>query len=387
MIETGRSAELFERARRVLPAGNTRTTLYVEPAPVYAVRGEGCRVVDADGRSLIDLQNNYTALIHGHAHPAIAEAATAAIADGASFGVSTEWEIELAERLTDRIAALERVRFNNSGSEAVMMAVRGARAFTGRDAVLRFEGCYHGTSDAAIAADAPGLPAAAAADLVTVPYGDREAFDRAVAEHARRLACVVIDLMPNRAGLVPADQAFAEAVARGAREVGALVLVDEVITFRLRRGGLQQDFDIAPDLVTLGKVIGGGFPVGAFGGRAEVMDVFDPGRARHVGHGGTFNANPVTMRAGAAALDLLDAGEIDRINALGDRLRAELTGLGYRVNGSGSLLRVLDAGEREVWWKLVDAGVLTATNGLCSISTAMDDATIDELVEVFGGVR
>ena len=370
------------RARAALPGGNTRSTVFVPPDPPYAVRGEGCRVTDADGHTVIDLQANMSALVHGHGHPRVLEALTTGARELVSVGLPTESEVALAGHLVRRIAALERVRFANSGTEAVMAALRLARAYTGRPAVLRFTGCYHGAYDGVLSSPR-GVPPGLAADTVLVDYGDIAALERAVAEHGSRLACVLVDLMPNRAGLRPATPEFAAAVHAAARDAGALLVVDEVITFRLEHGGLESAYDIRPDLVTLGKAIGGGLPVGAFGGREDVMALFDPHAPDPLEHGGTFTANPPTMRAGLASLELLDAGEIARINALGDRLRAGLAALGHTVNGRGSLTRVIAGDEDALWWRLYRAGVLIGRHGLLCVSTPMDEAVIDEVLERF----
>jgi glutamate-1-semialdehyde 2,1-aminomutase len=370
------------RARAALPGGNTRSTVFVPPDPPYAVRGEGCRVTDADGHTVIDLQANMSALVHGHGHPRVLEALVAGARELVSVGLPTESEVALAAHLVDRIAAVERVRFANSGTEAVMAALRLARAFTGRPAVLRFAGCYHGAYDGVLASPR-GVPPGLTADTVLVEYGDVAALEHAVAEHGERLAAVLVDLMPNRAGLGPATPEFAAAVARAARDAGALLVVDEVITFRLEPGGLQSAYDLRPDLVTLGKAIGGGLPVGAFGGRADVMALFDPHAPDPLEHGGTFTANPPTMRAGLASLELLTAAEIARINALGDRLRAGLAALGHTVHGRGSLTRVIADDEDALWWRLYRNGLLVGRHGLLCVSTPMDDATIDEVLARF----
>jgi glutamate-1-semialdehyde 2,1-aminomutase len=384
-VDDVRSAELRGRARRCLPGGSTRTTLAIEPPAPYAARGSGCFVEDVDGRTLIDLQNNYTSLVHGHAHPAVTEAAVSALRAGASFGLPTAGEVDLAEAITSRVPAIDHIRFANSGTEAVMMALRAARAFTGRDEVLRFEGSYHGSADVVLPDPSPGLSAGIASEALTAPADDPDRALALIESHGQSLAAVLIDLMPNRAGLVPADEDFVRALCKRARDAGALVVVDEVISFRLAVEGLAFEYGIAPDLIALGKTIGGGLPIGAFGGREDVMHVFADAPGSRVAHGGTFTANPVTMAAGSAALANLDRDAVARLNALGDQLRRELRELGFRVTGSGSLLRVWpdDGDHAGLWWRLYDQGVLIAGNGLACTSTPMTDAVIGDVLTRF----
>jgi glutamate-1-semialdehyde 2,1-aminomutase len=377
---------LHERALAALPGGNTRTTVFVPPRPPYAVRGEGCELIDADGRRVLDLLNNYTALVHGHARSEIVEAAVDAVRGGSCFGLPTEREIELAERLQVRIPSAERWRFTNSGSEAVMMAIRLARAATGRSAVLRFQGAYHGSYDAAMQTPTRGVPASVEGEVVTVEFGDADGLEAAFAEHGSRLACVLFDAMPNRAGLRPAAPGFAQALREQTRRHGALLVQDEVITLRLSFGGLQEHYGIEPDITTVGKVIGGGFPIGGVGGREELMALFDPRLPDPVMHPGTFSANPVSMRAGTVALDLLTAEEIARINALGDRLREGLVQRGWDVSGQGSLSKVHAEDQDALWWSLYAEGVLIAAKGLMAISTAMDETSIERALAAFDRV-
>ncbi len=377
------SDALYERALRRLPGGNSRSTLFVPPHPPYARRGEGWRLVDVDGHELVNLHNNYTALIHGHAFAPALQAASAALADGSAFGLPTAAEVELAEHLCERMPWAQRWRFANSGTEAVMMAVRAARAATGRDGVLRFAGCYHGSWDAVLEPGERGVPAAVAGDVLTLPLGDERALRVALAEHGERLACVLLDLMPNRAGLRPLAPAFAELVRAETARRGIALILDEVITFRLAPGGLQQAYGIAGDLVTLGKVIGGGLPMGALGGRAELMDVFDPRRPDAVPHAGTFSANPVSLGAGLATLRAFDVNALAHVDALGERLRAGLRACGHAVTGRGSLAKLAAADPVALWWRLYDAGVLIAPGGLMCVSTPMDEAVIDRALAAF----
>lgn len=372
------TADLYARASRVMPGGNTRSTLFVAPHPPYAVAGERARVTDSNGHRTIDCNNNYTALIHGHADPEILAAATRAAAGGTAFGLPTASEVEMAETLSQR-TGLPRWRFCNSGTEAVMMMVRGARAHTRRDLVVRFAGSYHGTYDGVVATDAPGVPQSAAEASIELPQNDVDALADAMARHGDRVAVILLDLMPNRAGLRPVSQDFAAAAQRLARHHGALLAVDEVISFRLGEGGLHRDYGLVPDLVSLGKIIGGGFPVGAVGGRADVLDAFSPLGCGPVTWGGTFSANPVTMAAGLVALQRFSGSVIDDLNARGDGLRRRLSDAGVRVHGRGSLLRLHVEDATATWWRLYEAGVLAGTNGLLALSTVMTDEDVDHI--------
>jgi glutamate-1-semialdehyde 2,1-aminomutase len=378
---------LYERAVRRLPGASTRSTLFVPPHPPYAARGEGWRLFDVDGHELIDLHANNSSLVHGHAYGPVVRAASTALADGSAFGLPTAAEVELAERLAERLPWAERWRFASCGSEAVMMAVRVARAATGRDGLLRFERCYHGSWDAVVQFGARGVPSDAQRDVLTLPLGEERAFLAALDEHGEHLACVLLDLMPNRAGLRPAEPAFAALVRAQTSRRGIPLILDEVITVRAAVGGMQQTYGIEGDLVVLGKLIGGGLPIGALGGRAELMDVFDPRRHGAVAQSGTFTANPVSMSAGGAALDALDAAAIARIDALGEQLRAGLNALGYTVTGRGSLLRVHVPDQVELWWRLYREGVLIAASGLACISTPMDEAVVERTLAAFECVK
>jgi glutamate-1-semialdehyde 2,1-aminomutase len=416
------SGTLYDRALASLPGGNSRTTVFMKPYPIYAARGEGCRVWDVDGNQYIDCINNFTSLIHGHAHPSLIEAATRQLALGSAFGLPTESEIDLAELLASRLPSVDQVRFTNSGTEAVMMALKAARAFTGRPKIAKCEGAYHGTYDyAEVSLDpapeawgrnapvsvayARGTPDNVLADVVTIPFNDVEAAVSLIREHGRELACVLVDPMPNRAGLAPADKAYLQGLRHITREIGALLIFDEVITFRLGYGGAQGVWDIDPDLTTLGKIMGGGFPVGAVGGHKEFMAVFDPRSGKPaLPHGGTFSANPVTMRAGLAAMELLDEAAFVRLDAIGAAVRSGIdqafrhAGVPGGTVGLGSLLKVhftdrpirdyrsAYPAEQEVRRQaifnrgLLNRGVLAAGYGLMALSTPMTDADIDIIV-------
>lgn len=426
MTQQQNSAALFERALRVMPGGNTRTTVYRSPHPIYARSGRGSRIVDVDSNERIDFLNNYTTLIHGHAHPAIVRAVADQLARGTCFGLPTESEIALAELLCARVPSLEHVRFTNSGSEAVMMAIKAARAFTGRPKIAKCEGSYHGAYDfAEISTDPPlddsreptsvamaeGTPRSVLQDVVVLGFNDQDAMERVLAPHARDLAAVVVDPFPNRMGIA-AEPSFLAALRDFTRRHGALLLFDEVISFRSGYHGAQGEVGITPDLTCIGKIIGGGFPVGAVGGRSDVMAVFDPrgGRPR-VPHGGTFNANPMTMTAGLAAMELLTPAEFKRLGALGERVRRVLNEafraarVPGQVTGIGSLFKIhltarplrdfrdtrLQPAERERHDRLLgflERGFLLGSNGAGNLSTVMTDADIDSLAgAVSDGLR
>ncbi|NLT04808.1 MAG: aminotransferase class III-fold pyridoxal phosphate-dependent enzyme, partial [Solirubrobacterales bacterium] len=361
----------------------------------YAVRGEGALVWDDTGRELIDLNANFTTLIHGHAQPEIVAAATAALERGSSFGLPNEAELDHAERLLARLPHADRVRYANSGTEAVMTALRVARAHTGRSRTILVRSAYHGTSDAVLAAGDRrswrGLPESVRAETTLLPLNDVDALREAIAREGSRTAAVLVDLMANRSGLIPATREFAHALADLCAEWGILLVADEVISFRLAHAGRASDYGLAPDLTVLGKLIGGGLPVGAIAGRAEVMAELDPQRPDGLEHGGTFSGNPVTMAAGSVALDLFDRAAVDRLNGLGRRfadvLRPRVEAAGWELRGDGSLWRpwpLSPDGESPgalqlaVWWASYERGVLLNPTGLIALTTPLDEPLVDD---------
>ncbi|MGH9172927.1 MAG: aspartate aminotransferase family protein, partial [Vicinamibacterales bacterium] len=412
------AAKLYERARQVLPGGNTRTTVYQSPYPPYAARGLGAVIVDADGQERYDFLNNYTSLIHGHADPDINAAVIEQLQYGAAFAMPTKHEVALAELLVERVPSLERVRFTNSGSEAVMMAVKAARAYTGRPKIAKFEGCYHGSydfvevslasnesnwgdGDPISTAYSYGTPQAVLDDVVVLRFNDAEMAERRITQHKHELAAVLIDPMPMRAGLVPAEATFLQTLRQLCDAYGIVLIFDEVIALRTAYGGTQSILGVTPDLTTMAKIIGGGFPVGGFGGSAEVMSVFDPSQGSpRAPHGGTFNANPITMVAGLVAMQKLMPEEFDRLDRLGALLREGLAEAmdGARVPGQvtglGSLAQIhlhdrpvrdyrdsLPTDEEAARIKQIHRGMLArgifATPGLmASLSTPMDEPEI-----------
>jgi glutamate-1-semialdehyde 2,1-aminomutase len=394
------SARLFERMARVMPAGSTRTTTFYPPFPIAIERGEGSRVWDVDGNEYIDLLSNYTSLVHGHAAPAIVAAVERAMRSGSAHPAPLAVQAELAERICARVPAVEKVRFTNSGTEAVMVAVRAARAITGRDHVVKAIGGYHGSweqtalgssededIDATDVVLDPGIPQPVAQLLHSVRYNDTGHLESTMAEHGTDVAAILLEPVLGHV-IEPATAAYLTRARELADRYGALLILDEVITLRLHEGGMQAAMGIAPDLTTLGKVIGGGLPVAAIGGREETMGIFDPRVGGSIEHHGTFNGNTLGMAAGVASLDLLPQPEIDRINALGDRLAARLaqlleaSQLELALTGVGSLMNVRgDAGELlALHHAALDAGLYIAPRGMLCVSTAMDDAVIDEAI-------
>ncbi|QZA33370.1 glutamate-1-semialdehyde 2,1-aminomutase [Hydrogenibacillus sp. N12] len=321
-------------------------------APRFFVRGEGAYLYDVDGRRYIDYLAAFGPLILGHAHPALVRAIRQAAEEGTLFGTPTPYEVEFAERLRAAIPELERVRLTNSGTEAVMTAVRLARAYTGRSKIIKFAGAYHGHFDLVLVAagsgpatlgvpDAAGVPASVARDVVTVPYNDSEALALAVERFGSELAAIVVEPIVGNFGIVPPEPAFLEAIHRLARECGALVVYDEVITaFRFRYGSVMPMLGTRADLIALGKIIGGGLPIGAYGGRAEIMALVAP--EGPVYQAGTMAGNPASVRAGLALLEALQApglydGLEAKARALADGLLAlsDRYGIPLQINRVG----------------------------------------------------
>lgn len=425
--KTVRSRTLFEEAQRVLPGGNTRTTVFVDPYPFYASRGAGCRIWDADGNERLDFNGNYTSLILGHAPPAVVAAVRDVAERGLSFPGPSEHEIRLAQELTQRVPSCEQVRFTNSGTEGTMFAIRAARAFTGRTKIAKFEGSYHGTHDWAQISIAPplaaagsrkrpkavpegaGIPPALVKHVVVLPWNEPEACLRTIEKHASDLACVICEPMQTAAGVIPAVPGFLPVLREVTARHGIVLILDEVITFRLAPGGMQSLVGVTPDMTTFGKIIGGGLAVGAFGGRADIMAVYDPrGGKPKVSHGGTFNANPVTMAAGLATLHALTPDVYARLDALGKRLRQKVgklfraRGVKARVTGEGSLFclhwtpkRVVDYRSSRptdpqqplrTYLGLLNEGILLSQRGMGAVSAAMGEAEIDRFVDALGHV-
>ncbi len=426
-----RQAALYRRAMSVLPGGVSRNTVLRQPHPLYVASGSGSRIVDIDGVELIDFSCNMASLIHGHAHPEIVKAVTEQLALGSAFTMATEAEVCFAELMCDRVPSVDKIRFVNSGTEAVMLAIKAARAFTGKPKIAKVEGAYHGVYDYAetslnaspenwgprdmptSVATAAGTPVGALNDVVILPFNDAARARQILDQHTDSIACVLMDPLPHRAGLVPADANFLQDLYAWTRKNDSLFVYDEVISFRSAYGGAQAWYDLQPDLTAFGKIMGGGFPAGAVGGRESVMTVLDPTHEPLLlPHSGTFSANPITMIAGLTAMRLWDEQAVVRLNGLAERarvgIRQAIVDLQIKacVSGAGSMLRVhlresvpddyraayMDPTARqEIAWLcdfMLKKGFLMIYTGSAALSTAHTAEEVDAMVEAMGeGLR
>ncbi len=313
------SEKLLENASAIIPGGvnsPVRAFRAVGGTPPFITKGKGCKLYDEDGHSYIDYVGSWGPMILGHAHPQVVHAVTKAAGRGLSFGAPTATEVMLAHRIVEMVPSVEMVRLVNSGTEACMSAVRLARGFTGRSKIIKFEGCYHDHADCLLAKagsgaatfgvpDSAGVPAGSVADTITVPYNDIDASRAAIRAAGADLACVIVEPVAGNMGCVPPEPGFLEALRQATVRVGALLILDEVMTgFRVANGGAQELFGVKPDLTTLGKIVGGGMPLGAYGGRKDVMICISP--AGPVYQAGTLSGNPLATAAGMAQLDALD---------------------------------------------------------------------------------
>jgi glutamate-1-semialdehyde 2,1-aminomutase len=390
-----------QAACEAMPGGNTRSAIHVDPFPLTMVRGEGARLWDLDGHEYVDFLSEFTAGIFGHSHPAILKAITQALESGLNFGAHNATEAHFASAICARFPSIELVRFTNSGTEANLMAVSAARVITGRPKILVFEGGYHG---GVFYFRGHGSPLNAPFEYLLGRYNDLEAVEACVRPYRAELAAILIEPMQGTTGCILAERDFLAGLRALADETGALLIFDEVMTSRLAPGGLQEAHGILPDLTTLGKYVGGGMSFGAFGGRAEIMERFDPRRADAFQHAGTFNNNVLTMNAGLAGLTELYTPERARtLNDWGDRLRERLNavvqkrGVAMQFTGLGSMISVhmtdapirsqqdAEKGNAQLrdlfYFDLVARGIWFAKRGMFALSIALDEQDGDKLVE------
>ncbi|MBT9385339.1 aminotransferase class III-fold pyridoxal phosphate-dependent enzyme [Pseudooceanicola sp. CBS1P-1] len=385
------SAAALERARRVMPGGNTRTSLWSDPFPLSVASGQGCHIRDVDGHDYVDFLGEFTAGIFGHTAPALAEAMARVHAEGINLSSHTPYEAALAERLVARFPSMELLRFANSGTEANLMALTTARLVTGRPRVVVFQGGYHG---GVLTFGHGNAPVNVPFDFAVLPYNDAGAARAEFAAHGPEIAAVLIEPMQGAGGCRAADPQVLQLLRDLCTETGALLIFDEVQTARMSEGGAQARLGITPDMTTIGKFFGGGLAFGAFGGRADIMNHFDPTRPDAIGHAGTFNNNRLTMAAGLAALDhYLTPKALDALFARGEAFRAALNarfdaagGL-FHVTGMGSIMNIHGTGPeaakrlRLLHFRMQAEGYYFAARGLIALSLPIGAAETDGFLD------
>ncbi|WP_339471661.1 aspartate aminotransferase family protein [Pseudomonas sp. EL_65y_Pfl1_R83] len=396
ILANPKSARQLEWAAQVMPGGNTRSVLFYQPFPLVMTGGNGCFLDDLDGHRYVDFLAEYTAALYGHSHPVITHALTKAMANGLNLSAHTECEARLATLIVERFSCIEQVRFTNSGTEANLLALAAAKAYTGRSAVIAFNGGYHGGV----------LSFAGTSTAMNVPhrvyladYNDLDSVERLLHEHVD-IAAILVEPMLGAGGCICAEPGFLEGLRRRSHAHGTLLIFDEVMTSRLAPGGLQEKLGITPDLITLGKYLGGGMPCGALGGRRDILAQFDP---RHgcLSHAGTFNNNVLTMAAGIAGLEQVYTREAAlELNARGDRLRGQLNEvlapMPMQFTGQGSVMNLHPTGlpirrpsdiptERNdlrdlFFFHLLECGIYSARRGLFALSLPLTDRELSRLV-------
>ena len=420
-LRTPKARELNQAAKEFLPGGSSRGTAYFDPYPIVADRGVGHYLYDVDGNAYLDFMINATSLIMGHAHPDVVDALQQQAARGTAFSAPTELQTRLSSILCERIPSVDSVRFTNSGTEGTLMAIRAARAFTGRHKIAKFEGGYHGSHEYAAVSvrppasaldpngptaipEHPGQPPSVAEGVVTLPYNNLDESARILKANALELACVIMEPIASALGYVPADAEFLEGIREVTQQLGLLLIFDEVQSFRAAPGGAQQMYSVTPDMTCLGKIIGGGLPVGAFGGRKDVMSLFDPSDGgAAVAHAGTFNANPMTLAAGTVVMESMTPDIYKRLNKLGDTLRAKLRAVfdelevPCQITGTASFFGIHITSEpvtdyrssiksdkamrNALFLGLVNEGVLLQETCSGALSTLTTESEVDALVD------
>ena len=404
------SRRLHTEACKYMPGGDTRTATFFLPFPNFIKYGEGAYMYDEDGFKLLDFQNNYTSLIHGHAHPETVEAVREQIAKGSAYTAPFEKQIELSKLLTQRFPSVDMIRYTNSGTEANMHALRIARAYTGKAKIIKTEGGYHGTTDVFEASVDPNIKKAgtldqikvipesrgvsenALKDVLVVPFNDIERTRKMIEEHHQEVACIIIEPIMGSAGQITPDLEYLRFLREITTQYHIVLIFDEVVTGRLSLGGAQKFYGVIPDLTTIGKIIGGGTPVGAFGGKREIMQMYDP-REKKMYHSGSFNGNAVTMTAGLATMKAYNQEAVDYVNDLGSLFKEgvlkiyEKLGLNMKISGAGSIYNILFTDKnvknyrdvasaheelnKVLYMSLLTKGIFDAERGMFCMSTAM----------------
>jgi len=405
---TRKSEETLEKARRHMPGGDTRTSIWFEPYPFWIDKAEGCCFTDVDGNEYLDFHNCYTTMILGHANPKVVAAVREQAAKGTALGALIPTVVRWSELVCNMVDSVDKIRFCNSGTEAVMMGIRLARGLAGKDMLLKTDGCYHGSYDPVVfPSDAAGISKGNQAESIIVPYNDKEAAGKAVAENKDRLAAVIVEGAMGAAGMIPPRDDYLEFLRQVTQENGILFILDEVISLRLAWGGVQSIYKIKPDLTTMAKIIGGGYPVGAIGGREDLMQMFSPD-IRKINHAGTLNANPITATAGLATMEQLNAEVVNYINKLGEsfaegvraifkrlNIKGQVTGLGSLQNIhfhdqpviNGKTAREANKDLLHLYYlAMLERGCFSAARGLYVMSTPMTQKEIDTAVKTVDDV-
>jgi len=413
------SKEQFLKGQARIPGGHTRAALFFEPYPVYLRYGKGSRIWDIDGNEMVDFHNNYTALILGHANPRVVEAVTRRLKDGVSFGAPTQDEFELADIINRRMPSVERVKFCNSGTEATMYALLIAKTFTGRKKILKFEGAHHGIHEFALVSENPpldwdkyprgspdveGVSLGILEDVMVARFNDQESVERVVKQTRNELAAIIVEPIMGSAGSVPAQRDFLRFLRETADRIGCVLILDEVITgFRVGPGGGQQYYGLKPDLTTLGKIIGGGFPVGGYGGREDIMKICDMTKGAKISLSGTFSANPIVMTAGATTLKQLTPDAYEKLHRNGEVIWKGLKEIGQssgvptQVTGVDSLFSIHFTDQEVVDYRsaksdrtdlkqvffmgMLVKGIFVTPRGMCTLSVPMGSQEIQAFLD------
>jgi len=419
------SKAIYDRAVEVITGGVSRNTIFRKPHPFYVASASGSYIKDIEGTERLDFANNMASLIHGHSNPAIIDAVTEQLQKGSAYTMGTEAEVTFAELLCDRVPGFEKIRFMNSGTEAVMTMIKASRAYTGKHKIAKAEGAYHGTYDYAEISqtakpanwgdiDNPNkvpvvqdTPDGILNDVVIFPFNDTERTLNLLDQHAGEIACVLIDPVPHRVGLFPANPKFIEAIYNWTRKNNALLVFDEVVSLRVNFAGAQDSYSVKPDLSAMGKIIGGGFPIGALAGKSEIMDVLDPrGTFLKHPHSGTFSANPVSTTAGRVAMEMFDEEAVLKLNAFATNARNQIeevikiADVPACTTGAGSMFKIhfqekapntyrdayQNAETRAIVDELLDylflkENIVMINTLACMFSTTLTQGNVDQLSE------